>query len=493
MKRNKLVIVGLGAIGWALLKSLSREYEITCIDVDKNSVEVAGSLFGDRARVIVGDATSRLVLEKAVEGGADTVIITTTKEVVNIEVARVLHDHFSVKRVISVGIDKENIGRLKELGVETENIFSASATGLRNKIESRSREAHGIGLGKKEILECEVHPNSRLVNKKVSLIAPYSCRIGIVYRDGNIVIPDGDTILKARDKVVMLGEPQSVKIVSDLLTFSSRHFPLEYGSTLLAYLSGKEKEGFFDELSYLMSIFPLAKTVIVYSNKPQEVPGREDYFDAFMRKTGFTGIEAKQASPDVLANIISGMKDKPGIVAISKRSFIDPVSPFYLDSSRNRFLHVLSTLTACPLLLSMETFPYNKLVTPAIGGINLRSAIETAFAISSSIDTEISAVTVEPSRYISSGEEFVDFGSMKTTISGMSHIYKACINSIVVKGNPVKAILGELANHNLLLIDTGGWKQQGLIASILEPNVLSRVILKSPVSVLVTPPVEETL
>jgi Trk K+ transport system NAD-binding subunit len=44
--------------------------------------------------VRIAHATSRLVLEQAGVGEADTVAITTTTETVNLEVARVLRDHF---------------------------------------------------------------------------------------------------------------------------------------------------------------------------------------------------------------------------------------------------------------------------------------------------------------------------------------------------------------------------------------------------------------
>ncbi len=263
MASGKCMIVGLGDIGLQLVRILSRNISLICVDTSPELLEVARQLRSEGLVTFQGDATSRLALEKAGAREVDTILITTTSEDVNIEVARVLREHFSVPRVVALGITRGGIKTLEKYEVEVEGIFTASATFLRNRVEFKSKTVQGIGLGKNEILEVEVHGHSRLAGRTLASLNARSWRVGIVYRDGNIVIPGGDTVLRAKDKVVLLGDPRVLKTVTDLLTFRFKHFPLEFGDTLVAYLPDRPEPAYLEELAYLLEVFPLEKALFV--------------------------------------------------------------------------------------------------------------------------------------------------------------------------------------------------------------------------------------
>ena len=147
MKRNKYIIIGLGSIGLELLRKISRDIDLVCIELNFELEETAKKIRED-CTFFSGDATSRLVLEKAGVSEADGVIITTTTEKVNIEAARILKEHFDAKRVIAIGTTTSEIEALENLGVEVESISTASAIAIRNRLAHASRAAHAIGLGK---------------------------------------------------------------------------------------------------------------------------------------------------------------------------------------------------------------------------------------------------------------------------------------------------------------------------------------------------------
>ncbi len=491
MRRNRLVIIGVGRIGRELLKRLSREFEITCIEIDPGRRESALELRGEETRVVTGDATSRLVLEEAGVDEADVVIITTTTEKVNVEIARLLKEHFSVKRVISVGITQEDVEALRHLGVEVENIYTASATGIRNRIEQKSRVAHAIGLGKNEILEVEVHPYSRLANKPLGSLAPLRWRIGIIYRDDNIVLPRRDTVLKPRDRVVILGDPAVLKTVSEILTFSFERFPLEYGATAVALLCGSEDETFFKETDYLLSVFPLDKVVFVYTKKA--LP-RSALFEKFIEEGSFKKIERVETvlSPlNAVGELLSDRGGEIGLVVVSRDAV--PSFPSFLDFGRRSFIGRAASLAPCPILVAGGTFPYEKLVVPCVEGVDVQRAMDTAFEISSVLNSEITAMVVEPSRYISTDEEVRNFEEMRKNISDMALVYKSSVNVPVLKGNPVKAVTGRLRDYSLVVVDTGGWKRRRWFSFLLNPDVVWHIVGRAPVSTLLIPPLEETL
>ncbi|HAK59415.1 MAG TPA: hypothetical protein DCO77_03390, partial [Nitrospiraceae bacterium] len=152
MKSNRFVIIGVGNVGRDLLGKLSKEYEVLCIDTAPDAEEKARKIRKD-ARVLQADATSRLVLEEADVDDASAVLITTTTEKVNIEVASVLRSNFQPRRIISVGITTQGIKRLEKLGVEVVNIFVTTASTFQYMLEQKTKAAHSIGLDKNEILE----------------------------------------------------------------------------------------------------------------------------------------------------------------------------------------------------------------------------------------------------------------------------------------------------------------------------------------------------
>jgi len=489
MKRNKFVIVGVGNVGAGLLEMLPKEIDILCIDNAPGAEEKAKKIRGDNVRVVRGDATSRLVLEEAGVDDADCVIISTTKEKISLEVAALLKDHFSPKRVISVGITNSGIQRLEELGVEVQNIFTITAAGIRNVLEHKTKAAHSIGLSKNEILEVEVHPNSRLANKPIGAVAPLQWNIGIIYRDGNIIVPRSGTVLKPKDKVVILGEPGVLKTVSEILTFNFERFPLEYGSTVLAFLEGKEDERYFEELEYLFSIFPLHKIVFVYSGRAAVRSGE---FARMINRGRFRTIEERTLDISFAGAVDQMIKEtvgEYGLVAVPRSA----LSAGPLRTAEKKFLNDLSVRCACPIMVMQGTHPYERIAVPALQDADVRRTIETALEIASSLNTSVSALLTRPSNYISSPGDLKTFDAVRKAISQTSLMYRTNVETPILQGNPVTAVLEALSTYNLLMVDTGTWKKRGWGLSLLDPDIMWHIVKRSPVSTLLTPPLEESL
>lgn len=492
MKRNKFIIIGLGSVGLELLKKLSRDFDVACIDINPETEETAKEIRSD-CNVIIGDATSRLVLEDAGGSEADGIIITTTTEKINIEAARILKEHFESRRVLAIGTTKAGYEALEELGVEVENIFTASAIVIRNKLEQTSRAAHAIGLGKDEILEVEVHPHSRLANRSLRTLTPLRWRIGIIYRDNNIVMPGRDSMLRPRDKVVILGEPATLKTVSEILSFSFQRFPLEYGSTAISYLTGYETEDFFRELDYTFSALSLSKMIFLFSNRAS---AKSDFFDSQIQLENVNNVEVIKVAHSPLKAIeqtIRDLKGNQGLVILSKDSVLRSLFYFNRGMRSRRFLSSLMSISRCPVLLCSGTFPYEKTAVPSIVQPNLRHSLETAMEIAMSLNNEVTALLVNPSKYISSNNDLDEFGAIKKMINDMSSMYKISIVKKMLEGNPVKSITAILPEYNLLIADVGKWLEHKWIPQFLNPDVLWNIVRDAPISTLLLPVVEEFL
>ena len=490
MKKNRFIIIGLGNIGLILLKTLSRDYELLCIDRDEAVIDRAREIRED-IDVVIGDATSRLVLEEAGINDADGVIITTTDEKVNIEIARILHENFEPRRVIAIAISEEGIETLRSYGAEVENIFMASATGIVNRLTEKTKTTHEIGLGRKEIMEVEVHPNSRLANKPIGILAPIKWRIGIIYRDDNIIIPRKDVVLKPKDRVVILGEPNILKTVAEILTFSFERFPLEYGTVVLTYLTGAEDERFFEELGYIISSFPVEKNIFVCSRKVAE---RRKEIEQFCDRFHIKERVFKESVLPILSAIeetSKEIKNEQALIVVSKKAVLDSLGVSVFSTRKRNFLYSLADIGSCPVFILSGTHPYEKILLPSFAGADIDRIIETGIEISAIINGSLTALTVEPSRYIATEEEYAKHKEIRKRISALTAMYKTSIEVITMRGNPVKVTHQVQREYNLMVISRGS-PRRGFL-SFLSPDVVWNVIKDTRITTLITPPVEEAL
>ncbi len=488
MQRSRFVIIGLGNIGTLLIQMLSRDFDLICIESDPEALALVQKLNYPHLKGVVGDATSRMVLEEAGVAEADTVIITTTTEKYTIEIARVLHEKFNIPRVIAMGITRDGIKQLENLGAEVENIFNISAMVLRNRLDFKTKAVLGVGLEKNEILEVEVNPSSALANKPLSSLNPHNWQVGIIYREGNILLPRGNTVIKPRDRLIILGNPQVLQSVANILTFRSQEFPLRYGDTLAALLEGDEKDTFFEELGYIFSLLPLEKTLLVH------VPNDADYRENVRKKAQTANLgqvqflAADNLMPASLNRMFSENDCKAGLLVLPKQDQTDGRLSLFAKSKKKFFLLQLASEIQCPIILAGGTFPYEKVAVPCISVKNMQQALETTLAVSTAVNFEVSALLSQPSKYISTPEEEDGFKRIKKTISELSHAHRKSIKMVEVEGNPIRIIPAALKGFSLAVGEIGAWSHHGALHSLVWPDVEWKIMRDAPVSTLLVPP-----
>jgi trk/ktr system potassium uptake protein len=482
-------MVGIGRIGGEVLRRLPKDYDLLCIDNAPDAEDRVKKLRGDGTAVMRADATSRLILQEAGVDDAEAVLITTTSETVNIEVARLLKEHFHPKRVIAVGSSSDGIKRLLELGAEVQELFASGAAGIRNMLEHRARAATTIGLGKNEILEVEVHPHSRLANKPLQNLAPIRWTIGLIYREGNILLPRGDTILRPRDRVVILGDPSVLKTVAEIMTFNFQKFPLEYGTTAIICIADREDASFFTELEYFFGIFPLQRAVFVRSNRAGDLTAE---YGKLLERGRFRKVEERTIDVP-LHRAVKQVLDEDlmecGVIVFSGKALAGRFVPVI----RKRQLNEIVFRAACPVLLVRGTHPYVRTAVPGADGMSPHHALETALELASSLNNEVSALLVKPVRYLASAEDFGGYDAMRKAVSELGLMYRTSVVSREFEGNPVRAVLDALPDYNLLCLDQANFSVQQWPLSLLNPDVVWHIFQRSSVSTLLVPSVEESL
>ncbi len=485
---NRLVIVGAGRIGSDLLGRLAEKFEVTVVDLKENVLDP----FQDRSwarniHLIQGDATSRLVLEEARVHDADIVLLTCAREEINLETARVLRENFSISRIISVGITTEGIEELKRLEVEVANIFLASSHSILNLIGSGTRVPREIGTGKGEILELTVHPRSRLLYKPLERLVPINWRVGLIYRNGGMLVPDGKTRLMPQDRVILIGDPSVVKTVAELLTFSTHDFPLEYGTLALIFIQGVENESYFSEVEYLLNALPFREVVFMLSPAVRD-PER---FHPFFARIPYLHTIHSTTEKDPWKAILGSagiLHYNCGLIIGDREVLLG--APKRLPYRIRRIRSIEKTLAQfyAPILFSSGTFPYERIVMPALPAYPVKPLLETALEVSGQLHAELSLLFSPPSRYTSGEEERAEFNRVKKTVSGMALLYKRKVQTITLDGNPVIEVTRVAREQNLLVLESGGKAGKGVLHAVLNPDPVVHLLARSPVSILLQPP-----
>ena len=218
---RKLVVIGAGNIGLNFIKLIERDYpDVICKVVENNlkrSEEIVNQL-SDQNTILNGSALDIDLLEEAGVSSSEAVIAVTDDDEVNV-FSTLLSKELGCKR--SMAIVNNSIYRQlsKKLNLDvmiSPKTITTSAI-LRHVRKGKVREIHDFGDNRGEIMEIEILPTSKFVDKKiVELELSDGVIIGAIIREEEIIFPDFQTILHINDKIILYTLPDSIKEVEKL-------------------------------------------------------------------------------------------------------------------------------------------------------------------------------------------------------------------------------------------------------------------------------------
>ena len=202
-----VVVAGGGKVGYYLARSLlSDNHEVLIIERDRRR---ADSIAEDLGSVVLrGDACEASTLQEAGAARADVVVATTGDDEDNLVVAKLAKHEFRVGRVIArVNNPKNQWLFTQRMGVD---IAISAAAMLARLIQEELTAGELVPLlklagGKASLVEFTVAPSSRTAGQRVdALELPTECVLVTVLREGQILIPRGDTTLQVDDRIIAL-------------------------------------------------------------------------------------------------------------------------------------------------------------------------------------------------------------------------------------------------------------------------------------------------
>lgn len=221
----RIIIAGMGDVGFQLAKQLSKEsHDIIAIDQNRdvlsNSDQLADIL------TINGSSTSVDILKQANIEKADLLLAVTSSEEVNITTA-VLGKKLGAKRTIArisneEYLEKEVMDNFSELGIDfmiyPEELAAAETVNLINR--SAATDVLEFENGKLTVIGIRLDKNAPIIQKKLSDVAQEykstDFRVVAIHRNLKTIIPSGKDKFLPNDQVFVISKPEGHETILQL-------------------------------------------------------------------------------------------------------------------------------------------------------------------------------------------------------------------------------------------------------------------------------------
>ncbi len=465
---QKIVVVGIGFFEEQLLQSISAEWPILAIELDRERIRELKEKVGN-AEYVRGDATSRMTWEGLDPKEVRSIIVAVRDPKMSVEVCRIVREHFSeTVSMMVVDYTSENGRDYSGLDVKLIRPLEIAIQVIRNLLHRNYSQAINIGLGKGELLEINVLAGSHLVDRKLKYLRPSRWAVSAIYRDGELIVPTGNCVMKVGDRVVLVGDPKVLENVAAILIKGVPQFPLQYGPELVVPLH-QEYSGMLREARYW-----LEKS---RASRLQLVPFRRRLSDDLIAE-----VKAHEQpfrvgrGVDVFRDIFP-VETEAGMVML-------PPSGFW---ERSR---VQTAFSQCrvPVLIARDGAPYKRIVV-SLNNHEPAHALETAGELARLMDIPYEALFVTFPKELRGREEEEALKLRQHTVEDFEAIFHQEIPYRVEEGNPVKATLGFLERFDGSLLVTVSRRSES--TGLFNRNVPYRIVRGTKLSTLVLPGVTD--
>lgn len=216
----RIIVLGGGMVGLHLLSSLQEDHQVIVVEKRQERVEELKERF-PQANILHGDACEPSVLDAAQVAGADVVAAVTGDDEDNLVISYLSKIEYGVPLVFARVNNPLNQWLFTEDWGVDEAICSASI------IVQLVQE--GLTLGEMVTLlklqrenlvveEVVLEEGNAVIGKTIKEInLPSKTLVATVLRDHRILVPRGDLVLFAGDKVLFISEPDKVEELRELL------------------------------------------------------------------------------------------------------------------------------------------------------------------------------------------------------------------------------------------------------------------------------------
>lgn len=450
-----VVIIGAGQVGRALLDELPGNWTVTVIDTDADALDGFTDTHAEQTvHKILGDATSRLVLEEAKLSMRTMVAIVTASDRINLEVARVVHSNFQVDDLVCV-LDVCNKEAIQEAGLNRGEVVQrarAAAQIALNHLSGAEPQSLELQLQRGEVRVIQVLPGSAVIGRPLKELKPRRWLVAAIYRDDNLIVPHGETLLEAGDRVMLVGEPTVVESVGRFIHGSEPTFPGQYGANIALVADGEvatTEAGWLHEVTRSENLLTLDPEPF----NPRVVSSEDIALSIAKRQIGLM----------VLDDAGVGLSARLGLRRARRRELI--------------------AATRVPVLIARSGRPYKRILL-AVGGDQSVNAISVVgIDIAHLADAELTVLTVVPPSLSAGGEARATLAELPKRVATLAQMHGLEISIQIEEGNPIERIRAVAADYDLLVV---GYSRRSY-NTIFTPDVSLHLLHRTPCSVVFVP------
>ncbi|MGE0668941.1 MAG: Trk system potassium transporter TrkA [Sphingomonadales bacterium] len=225
---HRIIIVGGGHVGLFLARELEAsegDFNLRIIERNEDRAQfVADAL--DRAVVLNGDALDKEILLEAHVHMTDTVIAVANDDETNI-LSSLLAKREGANRAITLVNNPVYGPLLPSLGIDVfiDPRATTVSTILRHVRRGRIRGLHSLPMADAELIEAEALETLEILDTPLrEAKVPTGVRIGAIVRGDQVIIPDGDTVIRAHDRVIVFALAQQIKKVEQMFSVQLGYF-----------------------------------------------------------------------------------------------------------------------------------------------------------------------------------------------------------------------------------------------------------------------------
>ncbi len=217
-----IIITGEGRLPYFLTKSfVSKGYRVTVIATKTDEAEDLARR--TKATIIIGDASEPDVLRNADAYYCDLLVAVTPRDEDNLAISQLAKMEFGISKTLALVNDPENAVIFNQLGCKA---FSTTEI-ISQMIEQSVQMDDIISVfpteeGKILLTEFKLSSSSPILNTPIKEIKrPEQSLLVSVFRNEQVIIPNGETILLDGDKIMVLSTPDNHSKVIRMITGSS--------------------------------------------------------------------------------------------------------------------------------------------------------------------------------------------------------------------------------------------------------------------------------
>ena len=351
------------------------------------------------------------------------------------------------KKVRVVALDSED--RFKEIEDDYLNIVDVNtiiANRLYDYLPNVPVVAQTIGLNEGEIMEVLVPFGSPYAYRHVGSIPQIKWRIAAIYRDKKLILPTSATMIRPRDRLLLIGKPQVLANVYKRVKGKQGSFPEPFGKNFYLYLDiDRDKEraiDYIEDAIWFLDKFEDKRLIIrVVNPNDFEIIDKIISYDNSRIRSYISFVDIDEST--IISDI---QKEDIGLILISKESLFSKMGRELMEYKKLIYLFgdtKISQIKEAVVVKSDER--------------ELEEISSVAFYIADTLNIKLSLREYDPQG------EFKQSSSVIEHYETLSHVHNIKLDIIQEKKNPIKAIK-ESKNILLIIPLKKGIRYSGILA-----------------------------